>query len=331
MENKILMATLVQHLLRFISSHFFTINIFKASSLILLIVSIGCSQTTAPKIDEGNLISLSQTSPQFSSDGQKIVFEGLYDSIYAVHFIDLEGNYLGYILNQKGYLSSPTWAPGNNKIAISIEGNLYTVQISGDSLLKLTDNGEDFSCNWSPDGRYIAYTKSVCDPECGIAIFDLGNSTKKVIGKFGGYASWNKNSDKIYYYHTLYTKTSNTDKTEYQGFVFKRVDINTLKTDSLFFIAKANLHFWLEDCTVSPNEQNISFSASYGSPPVINIWTIDLERKQVTQITSDGGNCPSYSPTGDKIVFTNTNIREGGLWIMNSDGSNKRKLTKLRR
>ncbi|MCZ7616492.1 MAG: hypothetical protein M5T52_23775 [Ignavibacteriaceae bacterium] len=71
MENKILMATLVQHLLRFISSHFFTINIFKASSLILLIVSIGCSQTTDPKVVDDNLIFDWQSNPQFSRDGQK--------------------------------------------------------------------------------------------------------------------------------------------------------------------------------------------------------------------------------------------------------------------
>ena len=51
----------------------------------------------------------------------------------------------------------------------------------------LTNTEEDFSCNWSPNGRYIAYTKSICDPACGIAIYDLSNDKKKVIGQYGGY------------------------------------------------------------------------------------------------------------------------------------------------
>ncbi len=303
-------------------------NVILLISFLLIIVNTNCSQSTFPKMEEGNLISLKQTGPQFSSDGQKIVFEGLYDSIYAVHFVDAFGNYLGHILSKKGYLSSPSWGPDDKKIAVSIDGNLYTVQINGDSLKMLTNTEEDFSCNWSPNGRYIAYTKSICDPACGIAIYDLSNDKKKVIGQYGGYASWNGSSDKIYYYHTLYTKKTNSDISDYRGFVFKRINVNSSNIDSLFHLTDTNL--WLTDCTVSRDEQEILFSASYGSPPVINIWKINLENKKIIQMTYEGGSCPAYNFTGDKIVYTNTNIHEGGIWIMDKDGSNKHRLTNLR-
>ncbi len=296
----------------------------------LIIFNINCNQSPNQINKDKNLISLNQTEAQFSHDGQEIVFKGVYDSIYAVHFIDISGNYLGYILSNNGFLSSPTWSSDDKKIAISIEGDLYTVLIHGDSLTKLTYSQEDFSCNWSPDGKYIAYTKSICDPDCGIAIFDLSTKKQKVIGQYGGYASWNDNSNKIYYYHTLYTKISNTDKNQYQGFVFNRVDVNTFNIDSLFFIPEQGIHLWLEACTVSPNGNDILFAASYGSHPVINIWKIDLINKLVIQLTYEGGDYPAFSPSGDKIVYTNSNINEGGLWIMNSDGSSKKRLTKLR-
>ena len=68
------------------------------------------------------MISLKQTGPQVSSDGQKIVFEGLYDSIYAVHFVDAFGNYLGHILSKKGYLSSPSWVPMTKKSLFQLMG-----------------------------------------------------------------------------------------------------------------------------------------------------------------------------------------------------------------
>lgn len=297
---------------------------------ILLIINTNCSQSTEPRKDQDSQILLSQTGPQFSSDGAKIVFEGLYDSIYAVHFVDISGNYLGYILNKRGFLSSPTWSPDNKKIAVSIEGNLYIVYVNGDSLTMLTNTGQDFHCNWSPDGRYIAYTKSICDPECGIMLYDYFNGTTSLKTQYGSYASWSSDSKRVYYRNNFYITDPETQRGDYKGFEFERIDVNTLEEDSLFFVSKTDLHLWLEDCTISPNEKEILFAASYGSPPQMNIWKIILQSGEMIQITYEGGDCPDYNPSGDKIVYTNTNINEGGLWIMNSDGSNKQRLTKLR-
>lgn len=312
-----------------INKYFIKLNTIILTTLFLSFLNTNCEDSTSPIInDDEFLIALSQIDPQFSYDNEKIVFKGVYNSLYAIHFIDISGNYLGNILSGVGFLTSPSWSPEDEKLAVSIEGNIYITNTHGDILRKLTNTGQDFHCNWSPDGRYIAYTKSICDPECGIVLYDLNNDTKKVVGQYGGYASWNRNSDRIYYYHTLYKKIPDSDKSEYKGFVFKRVDVNTLKTDSLYFVDKTDAHLWLEDCTVSPDEDELLFSASYGSPPIMNIWKIDLETGEIRQITTEGGTCPSYSFTGDKIVYTNTNINEGCIWIMNKDGSNKQRLTK---
>lgn len=298
----------------------------------LLFLNTNCSQNPINlKNDENQLLALLQTDPQFSSDGDKIVFRGLYDSIYAVHFVDISGNYLGYILDKKGFLSSPTWSPDKKRIAVSIEGNLYTSKINGDSLTMLTNTGEDFFCNWSPDGRYIAYTKSICDPECGIVAYDLNNNTKKVIGLYGSYASWSTDSKRVYYYNNFYITDPETQRGDYKGFVFKRIDVSTLEEDSLFYVKSSDGDLYLQDCTVSPDEEEILFAASYSSPVQMNIWKIVLQTGELFQMTYDGGNCPAYSPTGDKIVYTNTSINEGGIWIMNKDGSNRQRLTKLNR
>lgn len=294
-----------------------------------IFINTNCSQSTEP--DEGILISLVQTDPEFSTDGELIVFKGLYDSIYAIHFVDISGNYLGYILSGYGFLNSPTWSPDNKSIAVSIEGNLYTVRISGDSLKQLTNTGEDFFCNWSPDGRYIAFTKSICDPECGIAVYNLSNNTKYVIGKYGSYASWSNDSKRVYYSNNFYVKKPDSHLSDYKGFVFKRKNVITLIEDSLLYVKSSDSHLYLQDFASSPNEEEILFAASYGSPPQRNIWKIVLHTGEMFQMTFDGGSCPAYNPTGDKIVYTNTNINEGGIWIMNSDGSNKKSLTKLKR
>lgn len=296
--------------------------------IFLLISNINCSQSMEPIPDgEGGYI-LTQINPQFSPDDKMIVFNGGYNNVYAVHLIDSARNYLGYILNDVGHINSPTWAPDNNRLAVSIEGSIFTVNKDGTNLSKIIDSDQDFFCNWSPDGRYIAYTKSICDPECGIALYNFGEDTSNVIGQYGGHAAWNKNSDKVYYSHTYYITDTTTGNGIYKGFIFKRFDVNTLKTDSLFYVKNTNL--WLADCTVSPDEKYILFAAAYGSPARLNIWEINLQSKSMMQITFDGGDCPSYNPAGNKIVYTNTNLKEGGLWIMNSDGSNQKRLTKLK-
>ena len=114
---------------------YFSKHIKKLLILVLFLLNLfntNCSQSTDPGNDVEPKISSLQQNPQFSSDGQEIVFDGLYDSIYAVHFVDTSGNYLGYILNNQGHLNSPTWSPDNKKIAVSIEGNIYTVHTNGD-------------------------------------------------------------------------------------------------------------------------------------------------------------------------------------------------------
>lgn len=298
-------------------------------AVLLLIIFVGCEQSTQPKNDNEFLIRLSQTDPEFSRKGDKIVFKGLYNGVYAIHFIDNEGNYLDNILQESGFLSSPSWSPDDTQLVVSIEGDLYTIGINGYNLKKIKTSGEDFSCQWSPNGRYIAYTKSICDPDCGIFVYDTLKGTAELVGEFGGYAKWNSTSDKIYYYHTVYKNEAG--KSVYQGFAIKRFDINNMKTDSLLFVSKTEKKLWLSDLAVSIDENEILFAASYDLPPRSDIWKINLQTEEIYQLTFNGGACPTYSPDGKKIVYTNTNKNEGGLWIMNADGSDKESLTNTQR
>jgi Tol biopolymer transport system component len=58
------------------------------------------------------------------------------------------------------------------------------------------------------------------------------------------------------------------------------------------------------------------------------VWVYNLAALTITQLTTDGGDYPSWSPDGSRILFTRTQPGDGGLWIMNLDGSGKRRLTK---
>ncbi|MEE3327518.1 MAG: hypothetical protein VX252_09295 [Myxococcota bacterium] len=57
-----------------------------------------------------------------------------------------------------------------------------------------------------------------------------------------------------------------------------------------------------------------------------NIWSLDLATRKIRKLTPNGDNrSPSFSPDGRRIAY----MRGGeGVWVMNSDGSGQRQLTK---
>jgi Tol biopolymer transport system component len=301
---------------------------------VLFIINISCNLVSSSLQEPENIITHWQSSPEFSRDGEKIVFQGLYDSITAVHFVDKNGNYLGRVLEWRPFVdtwftNSPTWSPDGNRIALSISGSIHTIKTNGDSLTRLTFSDQDFDCKWSPSGKYIYYTKTICDPKCGLSIYDFSKKKGEVIRQYGGQGKWNKNSEKVYFRVKIYEKIPDSDKTNYKGFVLKRIDINSKFEDSLFFFKTRTA--MIQSLAVSPDEKEILFSVVDGNPPQLNILKLNLESKAVERLTYDGGDQPSYSPDGQTIVYVNTKKGDGGLWLMNRDGSNKRKLTQKNR
>lgn len=299
----------------------------------LFFFNTGCSQSTEPHKDPDDKISLYQFNAEFSHDGKLIVFVGDYDSVSAVHFVTSEGEYQGYILEnnstRSNFFSSPSWAPDDKRIVVSISGSLYQVKTNGDSLIRLTNSDQDFWCEWMPSGSIIAYNKTICDPDCGIAILNLENNDNSVISQFGQYPSWFSNSEEIAFLRQFYKRPTPQDSVKHYGFTIWKVKIQTGEEDSLFFINAPGS--FGRSCSISPNSFEVLVHIEEGLPIQYNIFKINLENNLFIRLTTNGGAYPKWSPDGQTIVYTNTSINEGGLWIMNSDGTNKKSLTKLKR
>ena len=56
-----------------------------------------------------------------------------------------------------------------------------------------------------------------------------------------------------------------------------------------------------------------------------NIWKFDFEFENLTQLTFKYGLMPNWNKDGTKITYV-----AGGIWTMNSDGSNKENIKPVR-
>ena len=79
----------------------------------------------------------------------------------------------------------------------------------------------------------------------------------------------------------------------------------------------------------SPRGDLIAFTAR-DERNKFDIFAVNPATKAIQRLTQDQGNNeePSFSPDGNHIVFTSTREGKKQIWIMASDGSNQRRITK---
>jgi len=135
-------------------------------------------------------------SPTFSSDGQKLAFDG-WKSQNGESFSDVQilvVNADGSDLKVIGPGAMPSWSPGGKRIAFSQPSPQGVVIMNADgSLHKMIAEG-GWGAQWSPDGRKIAY--SINDAgKANMQIYDLIEETNRKVFSDGEcpYASlyWN--------------------------------------------------------------------------------------------------------------------------------------------
>lgn len=110
--------------------------------------------------------------PDFSPDGQRIVFRSGRDGNFEIYMMDADGGNVRRLTNDPGLDTMPAFSPKGNQIAFSsnrdgeyrhTDFDIYLLDLTADGdpgqLRRLTQTaGPDMHVHFSPDGEWIVYT-----------------------------------------------------------------------------------------------------------------------------------------------------------------------------
>jgi len=278
-------------------------------ALALIFIGAGCGFPTSPGEDLVER-SYEHIRPSWSPDGKTIAFTARIGGTLGIYLVDSTGANVRLLRGDDGV--GITWSPDSRWVAYASLGKIWKVRVNGDSLMRLTEGPNDIRPAWSPDGTRIVFIRSE------LLMLELATGAVRTVGIIGGYPQWHPNGREL-----LYLAATSIGFAGELLYRFEAIDLGTGAIRTIVYFNSfdewgfSSLNSTTTDIVMS--RRNIRGEAQ--------VWKVDLVKQSFAQLTTDGGDYPAWSPDGARIVYTRTTKGDGALWIINSDGAGKRRLT----
>ncbi len=129
--------------------------------------------------------AVAERDPAWSPDGKWIAYFSDESGEYALHVRAQDG--LGDVRKfdlgkPPSYFYAPTWSPDSKKVAYSDKRlNLWVLDLDHPAPVKVdTDRfdspEQEFDARWSPDSRWLAYTKQLPSQLRAVFVYSLGDA-----------------------------------------------------------------------------------------------------------------------------------------------------------
>ena len=223
--------------------------------------------------------------------------------------------------------SDPAWSPDGRKIAFlrRRDGNqeIYVVNADGSGLQRLTNSVKwEFAPAWSPDGRKIAFTR-LTRWNGGLFVMNADGSGQRRLTyargwSFPGGAAWSPDG-------RLLAFSAHNDG-DYELYVINAD--GSRQRNLTRNPARDDFHNWLPDGRIifasdrdGKDDLYVMNADGSGLRNLSRDWGQDLRRYFWPWVI--------LSPTGEKVAFVvgpHPSMSDGLLYVMNVDGSGRRKL-----
>jgi TolB protein len=145
------------------------------------------------------------TGPSFSPDGSQIALTLSKDGNPEIYVMDDAGGSLVRITRTRGAETSPSWSPTGDRLVYSSDDRgspqLFISSATGVSDMDhlVTGNSYCTKPDWSPDGKWIAFTTRI-GGQFQIGVFDVAARTGQLITTAGGQdPAWTRDSRHLVY------------------------------------------------------------------------------------------------------------------------------------
>jgi len=145
------------------------------------------------------------SGPSFSPDGSLIALTLSKDGNPEIYTMSTDGGSLNRITRTRGSETSPSWSPTGDRLVYSSDDRgspqLFISSASGVSDMDhlVTGNSYCTKPDWSPDGKWIAFTTRL-GGQFQIGVYDVAKRTAQLITTAGGQdPAWTRDSRHLVY------------------------------------------------------------------------------------------------------------------------------------
>jgi len=286
-------------------------------------------------------------SPAWSPDGESIAFIRLSSGTEAsVMIIPSSGGHERKLASIAVNLlhrdtTRVSWAPDGNWIAttdVNFSALCRLILISVKTGLKKNLNYEpskfdtDAEPSFSPDGRYLAFTRYIGPDVADIFVLELPHQEGERVevrrlthwNRQSGSPVWSADGQDILFIRD----EASTESSIWRVAVFHNTDARLVESvgegcSSIAFSAASNRLVFSKGAS-DPNIWRVSLD-SPNTGPTPNHSAAPTRLIASTRVDSQ----PQLSPDGRLIVFSSTRSGDSEIWLANSDGSGERQLTRF--
>ncbi|QDV27406.1 S41 family peptidase [Aureliella helgolandensis] len=208
----------------------------------------------------------------------------------------------------------PALAPDGSLLAFSWRGEIWTSQLDGTQLTRLTNNeAVDDQPLFSPDGKSLAFVSNRTGTSQLFVMATDGSSLRQVSYHSEGYSleDWFPDGKSL-------LATGSRDHFHRDANRLLQVDLTQRRADKVLVDAM------VEDPKLSPDGQRVLFTREgerwwrkgYQGERASQIWQLDLKSGEFTELLHEGVECmwPLWMPDGKGFYFTKGDEQGFDLW-----------------